>query len=66
MLERRRFYTDCKIISNFGKPVQTHPTIGSNYEEVTYKNISLQAWDVGGQESLRKMWDVYCKGAHVT
>lgn len=37
----------------------TQPTIGSNVEEVTYKNIKFQMWDLGGQESLRVSWATY-------
>jgi ADP-ribosylation factor-like protein 5B len=28
-------------------------------EEVVYKNIRFQMWDLGGQESLRSSWAVY-------
>jgi small GTP-binding protein len=44
--------------------VQSHPTIGSNYEELNINNVHLQTWDLGGQESLRKIWDTYYKGTH--
>ncbi|KAJ3226396.1 hypothetical protein HK099_004974 [Clydaea vesicula] len=39
-----------------GSAVETTPTIGSNVEELTYKNINLLVWDVGGQDSLRASW----------
>lgn len=39
--------------------VATTPTIGSNVEEVIYKNIHFLMWDVGGQESLRQSWSTY-------
>lgn len=39
--------------------VQTTPTIGSNVEEVRWKNTHFCMWDVGGQESLRKDWSTY-------
>lgn len=42
-----------------GKNVQTHPTIGNNIEEVQNKNVKLQVWDLGGQESLRSTWSSY-------
>lgn len=29
--------------------VVTTPTIGSNVEEITYKNIKFLVWDIGGQ-----------------
>ncbi|KAG1455191.1 hypothetical protein G6F56_007124 [Rhizopus delemar] len=39
--------------------VTTTPTIGSNVEEVEYKNLKFLMWDIGGQESLRNTWKTY-------
>ncbi|RDD38579.1 ADP-ribosylation factor-like protein 5A [Trichoplax sp. H2] len=39
--------------------VHTSPTIGSNVEEVIWKNFHLLMWDIGGQESLRSSWSTY-------
>lgn len=39
--------------------VHTSPTIGSNVEEVVWKNIHFLMWDIGGQESIRKDWYTY-------
>ena len=44
---------------SLGTLVKTTPTIGSNVEELTYNNVKFQAWDLGGQESIRSVWDVY-------
>ena len=44
---------------SLGQLVQTTPTIGSNVDEISYNNVKLQAWDLGGQESTRSVWDVY-------
>jgi small GTP-binding protein len=44
---------------SLGQFVKTTPTIGSNVEELTYNNVKIQAWDLGGQESTRSVWDVY-------
>lgn len=44
---------------SLGQLVKTAPTIGSNVEELTYNNVKFQAWDLGGQESIRALWDVY-------
>jgi ADP-ribosylation factor-like protein 5B len=41
--------------------VVTAPTIGSNVEEVTYKNVKFMMWDLGGQESSRASWSTYYK-----
>ncbi|GFY07666.1 ADP-ribosylation factor-like protein 5B [Trichonephila clavipes] len=39
--------------------VHTSPTIGSNVEEVVWKNIHFIMWDLGGQDSLRAAWNTY-------
>ena len=39
--------------------VHTSPTLGSNVEEVIWKNIHFIMWDIGGQESLRSGWSSY-------
>ena len=44
---------------SIGQLVKTTPTIGSNVEEISYNNVKLQAWDLGGQESTRSIWEVY-------
>ncbi|CDW84081.1 arf-like gtpase [Stylonychia lemnae] len=43
--------------------IVTQPTIGSNVEEVSHRNVKLQVWDLGGQENLRSAWDAYYQGA---
>ena len=45
--------------------VHTSPTIGSNVEEVVWKNIHFLMWDIGGQESLRSAWSTYYTNAEV-
>lgn len=37
----------------------TVPTIGFNLEEVSIGNINIKMWDIGGQDSLRKLWPHY-------
>ena len=44
--------------------VHTSPTIGSNVEEVKWKNIHFVMWDIGGQEALRQSWSTYYSGTH--
>ena len=46
--------------------VHTSPTIGSNVEEVVWKNIHFLMWDIGGQESLRASWNTYYSNSEVT
>lgn len=54
-----------KYSSHLGKVVITQPTIGSNVEEVVHKNLKLQVWDLGGQETLRSCWQTYFYGTTV-
>jgi len=44
---------------SLGQLVSTQPTIGSNVEEISHNNVKFQAWDLGGQETMRSVWDVY-------
>ena len=46
-----------------GEVIVTQPTIGSNVEEIQHKNVKLQVWDLGGQDSLRSSWDAYYQNA---
>eukprot|EP00039_Didymoeca_costata_P029214 m.23659 g.23659 ORF g.23659 m.23659 type:complete len:179 (+) comp7528_c0_seq2:173-709(+) len=43
--------------------VVTSPTIGSNVEDIQFKNLKFSMWDVGGQDSLRESWETYYSGA---
>lgn len=45
--------------------VHTSPTIGSNVEEVVWKNIHFMMWDLGGQQSLRAAWSTYYSNTEV-
>lgn len=36
--------------------------IGFNVETLEYKNIKFTVWDVGGQTTIRKLWDYYYAG----
>lgn len=45
--------------------VHTSPTIGSNVEEVVWKNIHFLMWDIGGQETLRASWNTYYANSEV-
>lgn len=39
-----------------GEPV---PTIGYNHKEVRMRNVTLDTWDLSGQERMRKIWKHY-------
>ncbi|KAF3785712.1 ADP-ribosylation factor-like protein 5 [Nymphaea thermarum] len=49
---------------HLGEVVVTHPTVGSNVEELVYKNIRFEVWDLGGQDRLRTSWATYYRGTH--
>eukprot|EP00187_Rhodella_violacea_P005953 CAMPEP_0174893676 /NCGR_PEP_ID=MMETSP0167-20121228/8471_1 /TAXON_ID=38298 /ORGANISM="Rhodella maculata, Strain CCMP736" /LENGTH=179 /DNA_ID=CAMNT_0016132547 /DNA_START=37 /DNA_END=576 /DNA_ORIENTATION=+ len=42
-----------------GAPIKTVPTIGFNVETLEFNNLSMQVWDLGGQESIRPFWRSY-------
>eukprot|EP00227_Mantoniella_beaufortii_P011712 CAMPEP_0197577646 /NCGR_PEP_ID=MMETSP1326-20131121/2200_1 /TAXON_ID=1155430 /ORGANISM="Genus nov. species nov., Strain RCC2288" /LENGTH=164 /DNA_ID=CAMNT_0043140745 /DNA_START=201 /DNA_END=692 /DNA_ORIENTATION=+ len=48
---------------HLGEVVMTQPTIGSNVEEVRYKNVHFEVWDLGGQQTLRNSWQSYYRNA---
>ena len=47
-----------------GEVRNTTPTIGFNVENVSYKNIEFQVWDIGGQDRLRTLWHHYYKNTN--
>lgn len=49
-----------------GEAVHTRPTIGSNVEEVVWRNLRFVMWDLGGQQSLRSAWTTYYTNSEVT
>ena len=53
------------LYSLMNEVVHTSPTIGSNVEEVVWKNIHFLMWDIGGQESLRSSWNTYYTNTQV-
>ncbi|KAK9804160.1 hypothetical protein WJX73_006716 [Symbiochloris irregularis] len=46
---------------HLGEAITTQPTIGSNVEQVEFKNLTFEVWDLGGQASLRPSWASYYK-----
>ncbi|KAJ5099689.1 hypothetical protein N7532_006690, partial [Penicillium argentinense] len=45
-------------LKNLG-PVDTVDTIGFNVESVTYRDVDLVVWDLGGRDKLRPSWASY-------
>uniref|UniRef100_A0A0G4FI63 ADP-ribosylation factor n=1 Tax=Chromera velia CCMP2878 TaxID=1169474 RepID=A0A0G4FI63_9ALVE len=48
-----------------GENVNTIPTLGFNVEEVTYRNLNLTVWDIGGQKIIRRLWHHYYNGCNL-
>jgi small GTP-binding protein len=44
--------------------VNTTPTVGFNVESMTYKNLCISMWDVGGQHKIRVLWHHYYFGTN--
>ena len=40
----------------------TIPTVGFNIEEINYENLTIKAWDLGGQSQYRSEWGRYTRG----
>ena len=40
-----------------GTHAVTVPTIGFNSETIEFNNLTFHAWDIGGQDSIRKLYD---------
>ena len=38
---------------HLGDVVVTQPTIGSNVEHISHRNVHFEAWDLGDQDTLR-------------
>ncbi|KAI9818606.1 MAG: ADP-ribosylation factor protein 3 [Thelocarpon impressellum] len=45
-------------------PGQTVPTVGQNVTVLSLPELYLKLWDVGGQQSLRKLWHSYYASCH--
>jgi small GTP-binding protein len=44
-------------------PTNTLPTVVSNYEDFTYKDVAFGLWDLGGQNVYRSLWKYHLSGA---
>ncbi|MCJ1485129.1 ADP-ribosylation factor protein 3 [Schaereria dolodes] len=52
-------------LPNHPLPVtKTIPTVGQNVSTITLPDMYLKIWDVGGQHSLRKLWQSYYSSCH--
>jgi ADP-ribosylation factor-like protein 5B len=46
-----------------GEAVVATPTVGSNVERLVHGGVTLEVWDLGGQQSLRAAWATYYRGS---
>ncbi|KAK3942984.1 P-loop containing nucleoside triphosphate hydrolase protein [Diplogelasinospora grovesii] len=61
------FHEQVKSIFLPDKPepkLKTVPTVGQNVSTITLPDMYLKIWDVGGQLSLRKLWQSYYSSCH--
>jgi len=53
------------LYSSHGHPnLKTVPTVGQNVATVDLPDLYLKIWDVGGQHSLRGLWQSYYSSCH--
>jgi len=50
--------------NNPAPKLKTVPTVGQNVSTITLPDMYLKIWDVGGQHSLRKLWQSYYTSCH--
>ncbi|GJC95626.1 catalase [Colletotrichum higginsianum] len=61
------FHEQVKALFLPGNPepkLKTVPTVGQNVSTITLPDMYLKIWDVGGQHSLRRLWQSYYASAH--
>lgn len=61
------FYEQVKSLFDPNAPQpkrKTAPTVGQNVSTIALPDMYLKLWDVGGQLSLRKLWQSYYASAH--
>jgi len=44
--------------------LNTVPTVGQNVSTISFPDMYLKIWDVGGQHSLRRLWQSYYASCH--
>ena len=53
------------FVANAPEPkLKTVPTVGQNVSTITLPDMYLKLWDVGGQLSLRNLWQSYYSSCH--
>ncbi|GME25087.1 Ras GTPAse [Neofusicoccum parvum] len=50
--------------NNLHPKLKTVPTVGQNVSTITLPDMYLKIWDVGGQHSLRGLWQSYYTSCH--
>ena len=61
------FHEQVKAIFRADHPepkLRTVPTVGQNVSTITLPDMYLKLWDVGGQLSLRNLWQSYYSSCH--
>ncbi|ODA82567.1 hypothetical protein RJ55_01074 [Drechmeria coniospora] len=61
------FHEQVKALFNPSGPeakLKTVPTVGQNVSTISLPDMYLKLWDVGGQHSLRNLWQSYYASCH--
>lgn len=56
--------TFVNVIANGRFTEDMIPTVGFNMKKITKGNVTIKAWDIGGQPRFRSMWERYCRGVN--
>merc|ERR1740138_1079034 len=62
LLQRWCAANDTEVSSGDSAIPSPGPTTGFNVQQVIYKNVHFDFWEVGGAEALRKYWFRYKDG----
>ncbi|KFY62149.1 hypothetical protein V497_02559 [Pseudogymnoascus sp. VKM F-4516 (FW-969)] len=52
------------LASHPAPATKTVPTVGQNVATIDLPDMYLKVWDIGGQESLRRLWQSYYASCH--
>ncbi len=66
--QMKALYNTADISSTTDEPSTTAgntvPTVGQNVSTINLPDMYLKIWDIGGQLTLRRLWQSYYKSAH--
>lgn len=60
----KSLYASHSAEAGYEPKLNTVPTVGQNVSVIDLQDLYLRIWDVGGQHSLRGLWQSYYRSAH--